>query len=147
RPLVEFTWELLWRCQDREAAFVEARSVARRWDTDRDAYTRHVDWLAQVGLRRTRQTPRQAALTMHELEEAGRLVEAEEACDDPLRMIPSLLQNKAVRGRVIRINPDHRELAERRLVRRPLVTLHTPDPCVMPAGKELWWTGQPDGRE
>jgi hypothetical protein len=147
RPLVRHTWELLWRCRDREAAFREAPSVVRRWDEDREAYTAHIDWLARGGLRRTRQTPRQAARTLRSLEEASRLVEAEEACDDPLRMIPSLLQNKAVRGRVVTVDPEHRERASTRLVRRPLVTLHSPDPCLMPAGKELWWTRQPGGRE
>src|SRR5262249_28067319 len=109
RPLVRHAWELLWRCRDREAAFPEAHSVVRRWDEDRDAYTRHMDWLAQGGLRRTRQTPRQAALTLRNLEEAQRLVEAEEACDDPLRMIPCLLANQAVRGRVITVDLEHQE--------------------------------------
>jgi len=147
RPLVQNTWDLLWRCRDREAVLPEAPSVGRRWDEDRAAYTAHLDWLAKGGLRRTRQTPRQAALTLHGLEEGCRLVEAEEACDDPLRMIPYLLQHKAVRGRVVGVDREYRERASSRLVRRPLVTLHAPDPCLIPVGKELWWTGQPDGRE
>jgi hypothetical protein len=147
RPLVRHTWELLWRCRDREATYPEAPSVGRRWDEDRDAYTRHMDWMAQDGLRRTRQTPRQAAMTLRRLEEARRLVEAEEACDDPLRMIPYLLENKAVRGRVVAVDREYRERASRSMVRRPLVTLLSPDPCLIPVGKELWWAEQPDGRE
>jgi hypothetical protein len=145
--LVEGAWRLLWRCRDREAALPEARSVGRRWDEDRDAYTRHLDWLARSGLRRTRQTPRQAAMTLCDLEEAARLVEAEEACDDPLRMIPALLQHKAVRGRVAAVDLEHRERATKAMVRRPLVTLLSPDPCLIPTGRELWWSEQPDGRE
>jgi hypothetical protein len=147
RSLVQPTWELLWRCRDREAALPEAPSVARRWDVDRDAYTRHMDWLARNGLRRTRQTPRQAVLTLRRLEEAQRLLEAEQACDDPLCMIGYLLQNKAVCGWVVTVDEEHREGTGRSRVRRPLVTLHSPDPCVLPVGKELWWTAQPDGRE
>jgi hypothetical protein len=147
RPLVRSTWELVWRCRDREAALPEARSVARRWDEDRDAYTAHIDWLARGGLRRTRQTARQAVRTIRTLEEAQRLLEAEEACDDPLRMIPYLLQQKAVRGRVLAVDRTHKELATRRMVSRPLVQLHSPDPCLMPVGKELWWTGHPAGCE
>jgi hypothetical protein len=27
------------------------------------------------------------------------------------------------------------------------VILHSPDPCPIPLGRELWWTEQPDGRE
>src|SRR5262249_30061994 len=140
-------WELLWRCRDRELHYPEAASVGRRWQEDCAAYQRHLDWLAKNGLRRTRQSPRQAALTLRNLEEAQRLVEAEEACDDPLRMAPYLLENKAVHGRVVRVDPDHKELAERRLVKRPLVTLLSPEPCLMPTGKELWWTEQAGGRE
>jgi hypothetical protein len=147
RPLVRRTWDLLWRCRGREAAFPEAPSVARRWDEDRDAYTAHVDWLAQGGLRRTRQTPRQAALTLRNLEEAGARLEAEEACDDPLRMIPHLLQHRAVRGRVLAVDSAHRELVASRRMPRPLVTLLSPDPCLIPPGRELWWTEQSDGRE
>ena len=147
RPLVRRTWELLWRCRERELILPEARSVARRWDEDRRAYTAHMDWMAQGGLRGTRQTPRQAALMLRKLEDTKRRLEAEEACDDPLRMIPYLLENKAVRGRVIRVNPEHREMGERSMVRRPLVILHSPDPCPIPLGRELWWSEQPDGRE
>jgi hypothetical protein len=51
-----------------------------------EEYTRHVDWSLTVGRRRTRQTARQAASTMRELEGAQALLEAEEAVDDPLRM-------------------------------------------------------------
>ncbi len=147
RPLLRRSWDLLWRCRDREAAHPEAGSVARRWDTDRDAYTRHMDWLARNGLRRTRQTPRQAAMTLRNVEEAGRLVEAEEACDDPLRMAAYVLTNKAVRGAVVAVDPTHKEPGPKRMVCRPLVTLRSPDPCLIPVGRELWWTGQPCGKE
>src|SRR5262249_46385882 len=84
---------------------------------------------------------------LHNLEEAQRLLEAEEACDDPLRMVPYLLEHKAVRGQVIAINMEHRERAVGSMVRRPLVTLRSAAPCVMPLGKELWWSEQPAGRE
>jgi hypothetical protein len=104
-------------------------------------------WMVRSGLRRTRQTPRQAALTMRELEDAGRLLAAEEACDDPLRMIPYLLANDAVSGVVETVDHSHKEAAASRQVRRPLVILRSPDPCRMPPGKELYWSAQPSGRE
>jgi hypothetical protein len=147
RPLVRRTWDLLWRCRDREALVAEAPSVGRRWADDREAYTLHMDWMARGGLRRTRHTPRQAAMTLRQLEEAQHLLEAEEACDDPVRMIPCLLQQKAVSGQVVGIDRTYRELATKRMVARPLVTLRSPDPCLMPLGKELWWSEQPGGRE
>jgi hypothetical protein len=145
--LTRAAWPLLWRCRDREARYPEAASVCRRWVEDCGAYQRHLEWMAKSGLRRTRQTPRQAVLTLRNLEEAQRLVEAEEACDDPLRMAPYILQNKAVRGRVVHVDSGHKEAGARRAVRRPLITLVSPEPCVMAPGKELWWTTQPGGRE
>jgi hypothetical protein len=147
RPHVRRTWELLWRCRDRELTLPEAPSAARRWDEDRWAYTGHIDWMARSGLRRTRQTPRQAVLTLRKLEDATRRLEAEEACDDPLRMIPYLLENRAVRGRVVRVDLEHREMAKRKPMPRPLVTLLSPDSCPIPLGRKLWWSEQPDGRE
>ncbi len=147
RPLVQRTWDLLWRCRDREAKFAEAPSVSRRWIEDCEAYTRHMDWMARSGVRRTRQTPGQAATALRKLEEAQKLLLAEEACDDPLRMIPYLLQHKAVCGKVVVIDREYRELATKRMMQRPLVTLHSPDPCLMPLGKELWWSERPAGRE
>lgn len=147
RPLLRRAWDVLWRCRDREAPLTEAPSVGRRWDDDRVAYTRHVDWLARGGLRRTRHTPRQAASVLMRLEEAGRLLEAEEACDDPLVMAAAILADRAVRGTVTAVDPDHTEPGARRAVVRPLVTLRSPDPCMIPVGRDLWWSVQADGRE
>jgi hypothetical protein len=117
----------------------------RRWDADRDAYTQHIDWTASVGRRRTRQTPRQAAMLLRRLEEGTAILQAEEACDDSLRMIPYLLDGKAVSGGVIEITMDHWKMGRRRRVRRPLVTILSADTCLMPRGKRLWWTSAPDG--
>lgn len=139
------TWDLLWRCQARERRHPEAPSVGRRWLEDCRAYQWHMNWLAQNGLRKTRQSARQAALTLCRLEEATRLVEAEEACDDPLRMAPYILDNKALRGRVVCLDLEHREMAEKKMVKRPLVTIESDEPCLMPAGKELWWSAHAQG--
>ncbi len=146
-PLVERTWAQTWDARDREAAWQEAASVGRRWDTDRDAYTRHMDWVSQQGRTRTRQTARQAAVRLQTLENAKARLEAEEACDDPLKMIPFILQHKAVMGRAVQINTEYRERVSTKMMRRPLVTLLSPDPCLIPRGRKLWWTGAADGRE
>ena len=147
RPLVERTWRQTWDAHDREAAWPEAASVERRWDADREAYTRHVDWISQDGRTRTRQSARQAAVRLQSLEDAKARLLAEEACDDPLKMIPYILQNKAVEGSVLRINTEYRELVNARSARRPLITILSPDACFIPRGRELWWTGATDGRE
>jgi hypothetical protein len=61
-------------------------------------------------------------------------------------MIGYVLQNKGVRGLVVRTDCEHMERLKR-MVRRPLVTLHSPDPCLMPPGKELYWVEWPNGKE
>jgi hypothetical protein len=136
---------LLWHVLERERAWPETASVPRRWDEDREAYTWHLDWVVTGGRRRTRQSPRQAAMTMRRLEDAKDRLLAEEACDDPLRMIPYLLATKAVEGRVVRIDLDHKAVVRVRAMRRPLLTLLSPDPCPMPRNRQLWWTRHPTG--
>lgn len=147
RLLINRTWKLIWRCRNRELQYNEAPSVGRRWEEDRLAYTNHLDWLHDGGLRRTRHTPRRAAVLARTLEEASSRVEAEEACDDPIRMIPYLIQNKSVCGEVIGVDLQHKEMGSQRYVRRPLIHLLSRDACLMPLGKELFWTSSPEGRE
>jgi hypothetical protein len=147
QQLTSPVWALLWRCRERELGQPEAPSVGRRWDEDRQAYTAHMDWMALGGRRRTRHTPRRAAMILRTLQDAQERMEAEEALDDPLRMIPYLLDNEAVRGRVVGVTRQHKEMAAKRRMKRPLVELLSPDPCRMPVGKELYWTEQPGGRE
>jgi hypothetical protein len=102
-----------------------------------------MDWMARSGYRRTRQTARQAIETMRRLEDAKARLVAEEALDDPLRMIPWLLDGKAIEGSVTSVDPDYQEVARVRAVRRPLVTIQSDAPRSIPLGKELWWTASP----
>src|SRR6266699_3284967 len=83
-----------------------------------EEYTRHIDWSLTVGRRRTRQTARQAASTVRELEGAQALLEAEEAVDDPLRMARSVLAGKAVAGIVNAVDREHREVVTTNRARR-----------------------------
>jgi hypothetical protein len=114
---------------------------------DRDEFTRHLDFVAGGFRRRARETPRQAAERLRRLESAHKLLETEEACDDPVRMIPYLLEHRALVGRVVEVDREHRELATKRMVVRPLVTLQLDHPCLMPVGKELYWSRNPRGPE
>jgi hypothetical protein len=145
RPLVERSWQLLWRCLERERAYPEAPSCARRLPGDRDAYTRHIDWTVSGGRRRTRQTARQAASTMRELEGAQAMLDAEEAIDDPLRMARYLLAGKALAGNVISVDREHREVVRTNRARRPLVRLDCPERCRTPRGRTLYWSDNAGG--
>ena len=143
------TWRLIWKVIDRERTRAEAASVGRRAREDRIAYARHIQWMLGPveGRRKTRSTPRAAALRLAELEQANRLLTAEEAIDDPLRMAPHLLAGKALAGDVIGRDDARRELINGRKCLRPSVTLRTQEPCLIPAHTELWWTNTSDGRE
>ena len=127
----------------REAVVPAAPSVERRWLDDRRAYTRHVDWTSQDRGRRTRQTARQAARTLRDLEAATARVQAEEACEDPLLIVPYLLDGESVRGRVVAADPDRRVIENVRPVKRPRLVLAVDGAFRMPVGRELWWTAHP----
>jgi hypothetical protein len=145
RPLVTRSWELIWRSLRRERDIPEARSVPRRWDVDRREYVGHIDWVNVSGRVRTRQTARQAINTMRRMEEAKARLIAEEALDDPIRMIPYLLDGKALEGVIVAVDPTHSEVARVNLVRRPLVVIRSESERALPVGKELWATDSPGG--
>jgi hypothetical protein len=146
--LVDRGWPLVWKCLERERTFKAAPHVARRWAQDLEDLDRHLDWAVTKGLPyRTRQTHEQAARTLQSWEEAYSMLLAEEAVDDPLRMLPYILANDAVAGRVVKVDLDHRGHTGTSEVRRPLVELEVDEQCTVPAGKVLYWTGTPAGRE
>lgn len=147
--MVVETWNLIWKVVDREKAKPEAASVARRVREDRIAYAAHLQWIMgpAEGRRKTRMTPRGAAVRLDELERANALLVAEEAIDDPLRMAPHLLAGKAIAGVVINCDATRRETINGRNCLRPSVTVRTDEPCLMPLGAEVWWTQTPGGRE
>lgn len=147
--MVGDTWSLVWKAVDRERKRPEATSVGRRTREDRIAYANHMEWMAgpAEGRRKTRMTPRLAAMRLNEYERAKAMLLAEEAIDDPLRMAPVLLAGKAIAGEVVRCDLNRREVVKSRSCKRPSVTLRTLEPCVMPQGTKVWWTQAPAQRE
>lgn len=142
-------WELTWRVIEREKAWPEEpRFVSRRWRFDIEAYSAHMTWLEGPagGRRRARQTVRQAIRSRDQAEQAKARALAEEAVSDPIRMIPYLLDHRAVEGDVVAYDGDHSEVkpGNKRASRVPLITLHSPRRCLIPRGKDLWWTDEPD---
>jgi hypothetical protein len=139
RGLVQPVWSLMGRALDRERALPAAPSVRRRFETDREAFGRHVDWVAGGGRYRTTDTPRQAAMTLRRLEEAQSRYEAEKAIEDPGCMVSYLLDGKAIRGVVSSITQSPIRVRIRP-VARAIIAFDTEDPVILPAGKLLWWT-------
>lgn len=148
RTLVMRGWPLMWRVLERERAIEEARHAAKRWSEDDTAeLERHLAWVVDAGGGyRTRQTHKQAAHWLHSWEEAERHRIAEEAIDDPLRMLPYILRGEAVRGKVVAVDATHTEKPNTRSIVMPIVTLETSLPCTIPIGTELHWAVVPSGR-
>lgn len=142
--LVEPVWQLMNRVVAREQQLAAAPSVQRRFEADREAFGRHVDWVTSGGRYRTTDTPRQAAMTLRRLEGALDRYEADKALEDTACMIPHLLDGKAVRGTVASVN-EQPVVVRIRPVPRALIALDTDEPAVLPTGKRLWWTATADG--
>ncbi|HZT65155.1 MAG TPA: hypothetical protein VFA11_05135 [Acidimicrobiales bacterium] len=140
RRLVDPVWALMARVVDRERALPAAPSVPRRFEVDREAFGRRVDWVTGGGRYRTTDTPRQAAMTLRRLEEPLARYEAEKAIEDPAAMVPYLLDGEAVRGVVASLNDQYRVRFRVKAVRRAIIALDTDDPVILPLGKKLWWT-------
>ena len=144
RDVTEPVWDLLWRVVDRERAIEEEpRFVGRRLLADAHEYSRHMSWLTgpAEGRRRTRNTTRQAIWLRSAAEEARQLVDAEEAASDPLRLVPLLLDHKAVAGVVVELDGDNREIkpGNVRASAVPILTLRTDRRSLIPAKRSLWW--------
>ncbi len=146
--LVDRGWPLLWRCLERERGYEPAPHVDRRWQRDVADLERHIEWtLAKGGGYRTRQSHEQAARTLQDWETAYAKLVAEEAVDDPLRMVPFLLTNQAVAGQVLEVDLDHKEQPGKRSVRRAQVELEVAERCTIPLQTKLYWTHTANGRE
>jgi len=145
RSLVEPVWSLMNRVFERERHVTAAPSVRRRFESDREAFGRHVDWVInQGGYYRTTDTPRQAAIILRRLEDTLARYEADRAVEDPACMIPHLLDGDAIRGTVASV-AETKVVVSVRAVRRAVMTLDSPDTVILPEGKLLWWTETADG--
>jgi hypothetical protein len=145
RGLVEPVWELMRRVVARERELTAAPSVYRRFESDRVAFGRHVDWVInQGGYYRTTDTPRQAAITLHRLEDALAHYDADRAVEDPACMIGYLLDGDAIRGTVASLSHT-KVVVNVRAVGRAVIALDSPDPVILPEGKRLWWTATAGG--
>lgn len=147
RRITDPAWTLTWDVWEHESSWpVEPTYVPGRVNADLDAYTTHMQWMngPAQGRRRTRQTVRQTIPARRRAEAAASRTKAETVCSDPPRLIPYLLDHKAVTG-VIERYEDIKEIkpGNSRRSAVPRVVLRTDWPCLMPVGKELWWTDQP----
>jgi hypothetical protein len=145
RGLIEPVWQLMGRVIGRERQLAAAPSVYRRFESDRETFGRHVEWVVtQGGYYRTTDTPRQAAITLRRLEDTLARYQADRAVDDPACMIPHLLDGDAIRGAVASLT-ETKIVVNVNAVRRAVMALDSPDPVILPEGKHLWWTATAGG--
>lgn len=145
-PLLRKTWDLSWRCVNRECDYPEADFVERRWQEDIRYYQAQLNHIQSGGRFSARATPKAASAEFIHKEAAAALVEAEEAIADPLKMLPFFDKDQAVLGEVVSIDLEHRRSVRGRNVRRPRLVLALNIVCRMPPGTKLWWTGYPKGK-
>ena len=135
-------WALLLGIVRREREVKGAQHLARRIECDRIAYGVHQERLdkklADPRGYRFLEGVRGAAMRRDELERAGALLAVEEAIDDPLKMLPLVLAGAAIEGHVHAVR-RHKEEGT-------TVELLTEEPCALPPGLELWWSGAAFGR-
>jgi len=145
----QHTWTLLWKAVARERKVALAASVGRREREDRIEYARHMQWMngPAQGRLRARTHLRSNVISKRRLEAAQALVEAEEAIDDPLRMVPQIVAGLALAGEVVNLAAGRRELVGQRNCLRPSITVRTDENCSMPIGTALWWTDAAASRE
>ena len=147
RSLTQVAWDLTWDVRDHEATWpVEPRYTPGRVELDKEAYSRHMEWMngPAEGRRRTRQSTRQTIPARRRAEGAASRTRAEMACSDAPRLIPYLLDHKAISGTIVSYE-DIKEVKPGNVRRTsvPRITLRTDWPSLMPIGKELWWTEEP----
>ncbi|MFZ6005762.1 MAG: hypothetical protein ACOYXM_17700 [Actinomycetota bacterium] len=145
RARIEPVWERCWRSIDRLRS-LEADTVylPSRVQHDADSYGRQLLWLdGETGGRaRTRDTPRQAIWAKKMAEYSQGVLEAQETVTDPLAMVDEILVGRAITGRVVGVDLDHKELrpGNKNATSVPVVTLQCGRRCLVPIGRKLWWT-------
>ena len=139
-PKLERAAEISWRSLRRESGYPSARHAARREKEDREAYAWHMNMVGQGIRRRSRLTQAQAISRVRDLERAGDRLVAQEAADDPLRMVDVLLSENAVVGTVTNVDPTHKAAGKR----RPLVEVSLPRPTLLEPGEKVHWDQMPD---
>jgi hypothetical protein len=145
KPLLERAWRLTWTGLVRERGYEEARFVEDRYADDREAYSRHMDWVERAGgIRRTRHTMRQAIARVRDLEDTRNRVTAQEYCDDPLKMVDLLAAGEAIIGTVLHVDEQHRIQGPKQMVKRPLITIRVSEPCPLLPGDTVHWDQAPD---
>jgi len=133
---LEPTWQLMWRTVDRLCSLPPGASVAGRWEADCSAFAGFATYLSEGGLPQARRDGAVAAARrLATLERARATYDAARAFDDPLVMAEHRVTGEAFAGTVVAVDAERRVTNSKgNLVTRPLVTVRTDDPALLPVG-------------
>src|SRR5690606_29313551 len=115
----------------------------QRWESDRDSFTYHVDYVARGGRMASVASVRRATMQLANREDALAALECAEVLEDPLALAAALAEGKAIQGPVTKVDLEHREPGSgKRQLQRRLITLALQGECPFPVGAELYWTAR-----
>ena len=122
-----------------------AAHVASRWQSDRDAWTRHSTRVNENrAYFRNIPTPIQDADRLRRLEGSTEDFQKEMAWDDPLVMAAVVASGEALAGRIVGVDLDRRiPNANGNMVRRPLITIEPSIEFARPTGTKLYLSTSP----
>jgi hypothetical protein len=93
--------------------------------------------------RRTRQSIAQAIASRARWEDSSTRLVAQQAYDDPLKMVDVLLTGQATIGTVSHVDADHRIQGPTNMVRRPRIELELAGSCPFLPGEAVHWDADP----
>jgi hypothetical protein len=138
RGQLEPTWRVVWKAAGLLWALPPGEHVARRWDDDKEAFTRYVAYLREGGAPQPRRDSAvTAARRLAWLEREMVRYAAQRAHDDPLVMAEQRMAGEAFAGTVVAAEPGRVVGAGRRRKLRPLITVATADPVTIERGTRL----------
>jgi hypothetical protein len=132
------TWGLMWRAVRLLRALPPGGRVAARWNTDKDVFTRYVEYLRDGGPPHPRRDSAVAAARRLDwLERNLAWYAAQRALDDPLVMAEYRMTGEAFAGTVTAADPFRIDGTGKRRRLRPRITVATGDPVRVEAGASL----------
>lgn len=126
------TWRLMWQAVDLLRSLPAGAHVAKRWESDRWAFTYQVAWIRDGGAPQAkRDSAVRAAQRLDRMEREQQQVAVQQAYDDPLVMAEYRMTGAAFEGQVVHAESD-RVVGEGRSAKlRPLIVIETTDPVAV----------------
>ncbi len=139
------TWQAIWRTRQLVALLPEAGHVPVRWESDRRAWSHHLDRVEAGTAHFSRRLDQLRSFRfLAELEARTAALERQMASDDPRVMARYVAAGEALAGTVVGRDIERRETsAKGTAVLRPLLRVRPDLPFDRPVGTDLWLSNRP----